>query len=526
MATLRELVIKLGFTLDSRQIDLAERRIASFKKNADDMRSSLVGITVAATAIGAGVGFFINEAAKMEQTNVAFEVLLGGADAANKKIQELTNFARNTPFTITGILESSQQLLAYGIEAKKLIPTLGFLGDISLGNQFKFERLAYALGQISSTGTLKGDDLRQLTEAGVGRGDLAKAMGIDIKDFADKVERREISFEMVEKAMVSLTSKGGRFFGMMDKGSRTLLGIISNIKDSLTLLAVEIGNSVLPQAKNLAKEFLNYVEVNRKLIKTNILAFFKAMIDFLKFTLGIIYAVVRVFNLFSKAVGGTERAVSLLSKAIMIFIGLKLAHTLGSIIISLYRVATAATAATALPIAIAAAIGFVVLIIEDLITYFQGGNSVFGLMVKDMRKHFPITFMFLDKLHGALKVLKGDFDALYPKSSLDPSKNTFLNAFSKNKTPEQLQKESELNRSVIGGLAKGMMFFQNPLLSSQAPVAGNTNKSSVFNINIEAPVNVSGAMGSAKQVIQNHITDTWGTILRDTQRANNPQLEF
>jgi putative viral A-type inclusion protein len=57
--------------------------------------------------------------------------MLGGAEAAKKMLQDLSDFAANTPFELTGVRQTAKQLLAYGIEAHKIIPTLKALGDVS-----------------------------------------------------------------------------------------------------------------------------------------------------------------------------------------------------------------------------------------------------------------------------------------------------------------------------------------------------------------------------------------------------------
>jgi TP901 family phage tail tape measure protein len=59
---------------------------------------------------------------------------------------------------------------------------------------------------------------------------------------------------MVEQAMKDATSEGGRFFGMMEKQSKTALGQWSTFQDNLNMLLAEFGKIILPTAiKGLQK---------------------------------------------------------------------------------------------------------------------------------------------------------------------------------------------------------------------------------------------------------------------------------
>ncbi len=48
---------------------------------------------------------------------------------------------------------------------------------------------------------------------------------------------------------------------------------ISDLKDFITVTAIEIGKELLPQAKALATQILNIFEANRKLIKGRFVKF-------------------------------------------------------------------------------------------------------------------------------------------------------------------------------------------------------------------------------------------------------------
>ena len=60
----------------------------------------------------------------------------------------------------------AQTMLAFNIEAEKVIPILKQIGDISMGDRDRFNSLVLAFSQMSATGKLMGQDLLQMINAG------------------------------------------------------------------------------------------------------------------------------------------------------------------------------------------------------------------------------------------------------------------------------------------------------------------------------------------------------------------------
>lgn len=71
-------------------------------------------------------------------------------------MKDLSDFAKKTPFELTGIRQNAKQLLAMGISSEDLIPTLKALGDVSAGLSVPLDRLALAYGQVMAKGKLQG----------------------------------------------------------------------------------------------------------------------------------------------------------------------------------------------------------------------------------------------------------------------------------------------------------------------------------------------------------------------------------
>lgn len=102
--------------------------------------------------------------------------------------------------------------------------------------------MALVFGQISSAGKLQGQDLLQLINLGFNPlKTMADRTGKSMSKLKDEMSDGKISFEMVRKEMELATSEGGLFFGMMDKKSKTFAGVMSTLKDNVSIALASLG---------------------------------------------------------------------------------------------------------------------------------------------------------------------------------------------------------------------------------------------------------------------------------------------
>jgi len=148
------------------------------------------------------------------------------------------------------------------------------LADVSAGLGVGMDRLVLAYGQIRSASFLRGQEVRQLTEAGIPiLVELKKQFeelgeeGITVGDVFDKISKRMVPFEMVEKVFKNMTSEGGKFFEMQEVQAETLKGKISNLTDAYQIMFSEIGDKkqgLLKGAVDMARSLAdNYEKVGR-----------------------------------------------------------------------------------------------------------------------------------------------------------------------------------------------------------------------------------------------------------------------
>ncbi len=212
--------------------------------------SGMMGIakaTAAASAASvAAVGLVgvatVRSAAKAEQFAVALEVLTGSASKAKTALGQLESFAASTPLQQDEINRAARSLLSFGTTAEDLVPTLKTIGDLSSGIQAPISEIAEIFGKAKVQGRLFMEDINQLTGRGIPViGELAKQFGVAESEVRGLVSSGEVNFTHLEKAFQSLTSEGGRFEGMMQKQSLTVLGLWSTFKDNIGLIMKDIG---------------------------------------------------------------------------------------------------------------------------------------------------------------------------------------------------------------------------------------------------------------------------------------------
>ena len=179
---------------------------------------------------------------QFQQLEVAFETMLGSAEKANSLMGQLVKTAAVTPFDLQGVANGAKQLLAYGIQADDVNETLVRLGDIAAGLSMPLNDLVYLYGTTMVQGRMFTMDLRQFQGRGIPIADeLAKQFGVAKEKVGELVTAGKVGSEEMKKAIISMTSEGGKFAGLMEKQSHTITGQISNIEDAIDNMFNEIG---------------------------------------------------------------------------------------------------------------------------------------------------------------------------------------------------------------------------------------------------------------------------------------------
>ena len=205
------------------------------------------------TAIFAGMRFIRNireTTAEFEMQRVALGGIIQDAEKANSLFREIKAAAIESPFQIKDLVKYTKQLSAYRVETENLFKVTMKLADVSAGLGVDMNRLILAYGQVRAAAVLRGQELRQFTEAGIPMVELlAKKFqelgreGTTTADVFELISKRAVPFSMIADIFDDMTERGGVFYKMQEKQAETLKGQWSNLKDSLSIMYDEIGNT-------------------------------------------------------------------------------------------------------------------------------------------------------------------------------------------------------------------------------------------------------------------------------------------
>lgn len=173
---------------------------------------------------------------ELEYAKIAYSNLFGDTALATEFINVLKDFAATTPFSFTESEAAAKRLLAYGIQYKNVMYVMqGVLAASSMqGNPQAIESVSRALGQIYTKGRLMNEEMRQLAEAGIPAYEiLQEKLGLTQKQLQN-LGKEGIPASKAINALVDGMNE--RFGGVVAASSKTLKGIISNIKDNATML--------------------------------------------------------------------------------------------------------------------------------------------------------------------------------------------------------------------------------------------------------------------------------------------------
>lgn len=234
---------------------------------------AIAGVTAAVAGLGAALGAagdkFIGYNAKMEQTDIAFTSMLGSAQDAKVMMDQLREFADDTPFEFEDIAPAAQQLKAFGFEARDIIPTLTAVGNASAGlgrGAEGLKQIAFVMGQIKTTGKLMGQDVMQLSQLGIPVKDiLAKNLGLAADQLSD-IGNQGISADAAIKALTEGMNEG--FPNMMAKMSNSFSGMLSTINDKASRILGKIGEPLFNSMKGAISRIRDAFDTALKNVNT------------------------------------------------------------------------------------------------------------------------------------------------------------------------------------------------------------------------------------------------------------------
>jgi len=218
-------------------------------------------------AISGYVKQMINVRAEFELQNRALQAILQNKDQADALFDRITQLAVRSPYRVKELVTYTKQLAAYRVEEEKLYDTTKMLADVSSGLGVDMQRLILAYGQVKAANYLRGQELRQFSEAGINiLGELAQyfseleGRAISTGEIFERVSKRMVAFEDVAEVFKRITEEGGIFYNMQEIQAETLKGQISNLRDSIDIMFNEMGKGNEGVLKNSVALIRSIVE--------------------------------------------------------------------------------------------------------------------------------------------------------------------------------------------------------------------------------------------------------------------------
>lgn len=275
-------------TREQKEAEAATRRLSeankslmsSYDKVTQSMRQQMNTLSFLRQQLGYYFSLFgaqqllknvITIGGQFEFQHRALENIIGDGEKATQIFAELKGLAVESPKTFMELASSAKQLAAYQIPTNELFETTKRLSDLSVGLGVDVNRLILAFGQVRSAAVLRGQELRQFTEAGI---PLVKALADKFTELNGKlttnadvfklISQRAVSFEMVRDVLWDMTNQGGQFFNMQAEMADTLFGKWQKLQDiwQITLGDIADANSLTGRLFSTALDCIIFLARN------------------------------------------------------------------------------------------------------------------------------------------------------------------------------------------------------------------------------------------------------------------------
>lgn len=241
-----------------KQIENIGENLNKVGEKIENIGSKFMVLTGAITGL-AGAGIAYN--AELEKQTTLFTTLTGSAEKAEQVLSSIKQDALGSPFDAQSLITANQYLISAGMEAENTRQTIMALGDaISAtgGGNSELQRMAQNLQQVQNVGKASSMDMKQFAMAGIDIwGILAESTGKTVEE----LQEMDITFDMINDALIMASSEGGRYYGAMSAQAETLNGKISMLKSTFMELLGSLTESLMP----IIKQVLDYLQqlVNR-----------------------------------------------------------------------------------------------------------------------------------------------------------------------------------------------------------------------------------------------------------------------
>lgn len=217
-----------------------------------------------------------------ENTKVAFQVLLGSAEKAEKMLNDLYTFAKTTPFSYDTYLTAGKNLTAMGVAAESVIPYLEKMTNAAIATgagQEGINTLTEAIGRMSSKGKIQLKELNRVIELGVPAVKiLGNAYGKTEEEIYDMMSNSELLAKDALPKLLDGMNNGTKgvngmtaaYGGLATEMKGTLSGALDSLHSKFRNMSIQIwdAENAYPELTNVIKDFTDSLDVVPKVFKS------------------------------------------------------------------------------------------------------------------------------------------------------------------------------------------------------------------------------------------------------------------
>lgn len=382
MATVSELVTRFGFEIDDHALKELSEGIELVKEGIIGLGEALIGEAV-------GLYELVHHAA---EAGVHLKIMSAETGIAADKLQEL-QFRAKLADVSTDELNQSMNLLARNMiqakqgseEARKHFRQLGIstaeLRSGTLTTDKALDRIATTFEKLPD-----GPQKTALAMEVFGRGGAKMVQVLNtLHNEISPVNRKILEMSMITDAQIEASEE---FHIQME-----------TLKTGFAGVARIIGFGLIPAATEAIELMKKWLVENYDIIKADLTEFVLGMVAAFKLTLRIVNALVQAFSGLAHGIGGVKIMTELLLGAFAVLMGASILIGIGKVteavvaLASSFRVAS--LEAVGLQLAIGAAFVVLLLVMEDIYSFFQGKDSFLGDILNvlpEIGKLFKSTF--------------------------------------------------------------------------------------------------------------------------------------
>lgn len=356
----RELLTRLGFTIDNTKVKQAEDKIDGIKHKANDLVGAVYKVG-AVIAVAFSAGRIIEAADAWASVEARVALATDEIKEQEKVMDRLFSIAQETrqEFTATADLYSkvnrgAKELGMSQSNVLQLTETINKALVVGGGQTHENQAAILQLGQALASGTLQGEELRSILENSprLARA-IAEGMGVSVGKLRELGRQGELTSKEVAVAILS----------QMDK-----------INQEFKKMPLTVGQATI-YARNAWGRFINKIEKDSHV--------------FSSMARGIVWLTDKIINGLNEAAdafGGWGKLLKTIGLLMMSFGAGLMAYGLIKYLSKIQKGFAAIMVVLSNPVflAVALAVAALILVIEDLYTWLNGGQSVIGSWLESM----------------------------------------------------------------------------------------------------------------------------------------------